>query len=109
MDLAALSRGRRILSAAVALSAVGLVSAKTRVGPDASSGGAAEWVIACCFVISLGLLIVIWRKEHAASELRFAERQRQQLALLKLQAELHKRRKAEPSESTTPDDVDGHA
>lgn len=109
MDLAALSRGRRILSAAVALSAVGLVSAKTRVGPDAATGGAAEWVLASCFLVSLALLIAVWRKEHAASELLFAERQRQQLALLKLHAGLHKRAKPEPSESTTPDDVDGHA
>jgi hypothetical protein len=104
MDLAALQRGRRLLSAAVALSAVGLVSVKARVGPDAAQGGAASWVIASCFLVSLGLLVVVWRKEHAANELLFAERQRQQLALLKLQAELHKRGKTAPSEQTTAGD-----
>lgn len=110
MDLAALSRARRILSAAVALSAVGLVSVKTRVvEPGAPNDGAPGWVLACCFLLSLGLLIVVWRKEHAASELAFAERQRQQLALMKLQLELHQRSKAEPGERATPGDVDGHA
>jgi len=71
MDLAALSRGRRILSAAVALSAVGLVTVKTRVGADASDDRVAGWVLASCFMVSLGLLIAVWRKEHAASELAF--------------------------------------
>src|SRR5688500_36914 len=98
MDLAALQRGRRILSAAVSLSAVGLVVIKTRVGPAAADGSAAGWVVASCFVVSLGLFIVVWRKELAASELLFAERQRQQLALLKLQADQHLRRQAAPSE-----------
>jgi len=109
MDLAALQRGRRILSAAVALSAVGLVTIKTRVGAGAADGSAPGWVVASSFLVSLGLLIVVWRKEHAASELAFAERQRQQLALLKLQADLHQRRKTAPSASTTPGDVDGQA
>jgi hypothetical protein len=104
MDIAALSRGRRILSAAVALSAVGLVSVKTRVGPDAADGSPAGWVLASCFLISLALLLVVWRKEHAASELAFAERQRQQLALLRLQAEQQRRRKAEPDERAAPGD-----
>lgn len=108
MDLAALSRARRILSAAVALSAVGLVSVETRAGPDAADGSAG-WVLASCFVISLVLLIVVWRKEHAASELLFAERQRQQLALLKLQADLHRRRETEARESAARADVDGQA
>jgi hypothetical protein len=109
MDLAALSRGRRILSAAVALSAVGLVSVETRVGAEAADERVAGWVLASGFLISLGLLIVVWRKEHAASELAFAARQAQQLALLKLQADLHKRGKAAPSGSTAPGDVDGQA
>jgi hypothetical protein len=107
MDLAALSRGRRILSAAVALSAVGLVTVKTRVGPDAADDRVAGWVLALGFLVSLGLLIVVWRKEHAASELAFAARQRQQLELLKLQADLHKVRK--PAPGTPPGDVDGQA
>jgi hypothetical protein len=109
MDLPALSRGRRILSAAAALSAVGLVTVKTRVGADAADEKVAGWVLASCFLISLGLLIAVWRKEHAASELAFVERQRQQLALLKLQADLHKVRKTTPRDGTAPGDADGQA
>jgi hypothetical protein len=40
------------------------------------------------FLIALVGFIVAWRKEHAEAEAGFAERERQQLAALRLQIEL---------------------
>lgn len=109
MDLESLRRGRRLLSAAVSLSAVGLVMAKLRAGEAVASSSGAVWVLASCFVISMCLLVAVWRKEHRASELAFAERERQQLALLKLQVELQKGRGARPDEHATSEESDGQA
>lgn len=94
MDLKSLRNGRRLLSAAVSLSAVGLVMAKVgaSAAPRAPLGPA--WVLACCFLISLGMLIAVWRKEHAATEQAFAERAQKRLA--QLQLELLEQRDASP-------------
>lgn len=89
MDLAALRRLRRTLSAAVSLSAIALVMAK--VGASAERGNAVGLVASLALIASLVLLVVVWRKEHSANEAAFAEREHQQLAFLKLQVELEKK------------------
>jgi hypothetical protein len=97
MDLESLRRGRRILSALVSLSAIALVMAKVR-GPSGPSGGSADAVGAIAslaFVIALALLVLVWRKEHVASEAAFAARAAQQLATMKLQLELAKKKQAD--------------
>ncbi|HTV19583.1 MAG TPA: hypothetical protein VMG12_12945 [Polyangiaceae bacterium] len=96
MDLATLRRFRRILSAAVSLSAIALVMAKVGATPESGSG--VGLVASLGLIVSLSLLVVVWRKEHAASEAAFAERELQQLAFLKLQVELAKK-KAEKERS----------
>jgi hypothetical protein len=84
MDLAALRRFRRVLSAAASLSAIALVMAK--VGTSAGRGSGVGSVASLALVVSLVLLVVVWRREHVANEAAFAERERQQLALLKLES-----------------------
>jgi hypothetical protein len=81
MELAALSRFRRVLSAAVSLSAIALVMA--RLGASERGSGVGT-VASLALLVSLVLLVVVWRKEHAANEAAFAERERQQLAAFKL-------------------------
>jgi hypothetical protein len=83
MDLATLRRLRRALSAAVSLSAIAVVMAK--VGATAEKGSGVGSIASFGLLASLVLLVVVWRKEHAANEAAFAERERQQLALLKMQ------------------------
>jgi hypothetical protein len=82
MDLATLRRLRRALSAAVSLAAIALVMAK--VGASDEQGRGVGFVASLALVASLVLLVVVWRKEHAANEAAFAERERQQLAAFKL-------------------------
>jgi hypothetical protein len=79
MELAAL---RRVLSAAASLSAIALVMAK--VGASAQRGSGVGSVASLALLVSLVLLVVVWRREHAANEAAFAERERQQLATFKL-------------------------
>jgi hypothetical protein len=83
MELAALRRLRRVLSAAASLSAIALVMAK--VGASAERGSGVGSVASLALLASLVLLVVVWRREHAANEAAFAERERRQLALLKLE------------------------
>jgi hypothetical protein len=101
MELPTLRRYRRVLSAAVSLSAVALVMAKVG-GPAERSSGVGLFA-SLALVSSLVLLVVVWRKEHAASEAAFAEREKQQLACLKLQLELGKK-KAEKDRARQPAD-----
>ena len=91
MELATLQRLRRALSAAVAVSAIALVMAKVQVadGGGQPSGLLASFAFALCSVA----FVVVWRKEHAANEAAFAERERAQLAGLALQLELAKKKK----------------
>jgi hypothetical protein len=90
MELPTLRRCRRALSAAVSLSAIALVMAK--VGAPAERGDGVGMVASLALVSSLVLLVLVWRKEHAANEAAFAEREKQQLAFLKLQLDLAKKR-----------------
>jgi hypothetical protein len=94
MSPTALRRLGRIMSAIVSLSALALVVAKTR-GAESESSGGVSFVAACCFVLALGSLAIVWRKEHAAAREAAAARERQQLTLLELQVELseHKAKK----------------
>ena len=92
MELESLRRGRRILSAAVSLAAIALVMAKAR-GPGA--GGAVGLIASVAFIMSLALLVVVWRKEHVASEAAFAARAGRELATMKLELELARKKQAE--------------
>jgi hypothetical protein len=90
MELEGLRRLRRILSAVVSLAVVALVMAKAAgTAPTAPGVGlGASGVL----LVSLVGLVVVWRKEHAASEEAFAARERAQLAMLRLQVELAKKK-----------------
>src|SRR5262245_20920394 len=92
MDLEALRRARRIVSAAVVLAAIALVMAK--VSGDVR-GEAVGSIASGAFLVGLLLLVLVWRKEHAASEAAFNARAQQHLALMKLQIELAKKKQAE--------------
>lgn len=89
MSPTALRRLRRIMSAVVSLSAMALLVARTRGAESASSDGV-SFVAASCFVLALGALAIVWRKEHTVARAAAAARERQQLALLKLQLGLSK-------------------
>ena len=96
MELEGLRRLRRALSAIVALSAVALVMARTAgSAPTAPGIGLAA---SGALLVSLVALVVVWRKEHAASEEAFAARERAQLAMLRLQVELAKKKAARQDE-----------
>jgi hypothetical protein len=82
MELASLRRLRRVLSAAVSLSAMALVMAKVGASAERSSG--VGTVASFTLLVSLVLLVLVWRKELAANEAAFAERERQQLAAFRL-------------------------
>jgi hypothetical protein len=91
VELDSLRWVRRAASAAVSLSAIALVMARTQ-GPSEAGGAAVGLVAAMGFCGSLIVLVVAWRKEHALNEAAFAERERQQLVALRLQMELAKQR-----------------
>jgi hypothetical protein len=97
MDLEGLRRLRRILSAVVSLSAVALVMART-AGDTTPSAPRIGLAAAGALLVSLAALTVVWRKEHAAGEEAFAARERAQLAMLRLQAELAKKKAARQDE-----------
>lgn len=90
MELESIRRGRRILSAAVALSTIALVMA--RMARSGGSAGGVGAIASLGFCLSLALLAVVWRKEHVMNEEAFAARQRQQLAFLRLSAELARKK-----------------
>lgn len=96
MEVATLRRVRRFLSAIVSLSAIALVSAglqgRTQSAPLVGSVAA----VAC--IASTILLVAVWRKEHAANEAAFVAREQAQLAMMKLQIELARRKAAPPEE-----------
>lgn len=87
MELESLRRVRRALSATVALTAVAWVMARSR-----GAAGSSASVLGLACLVSLGLLVLVWRKEHVAGEAAFAERARRQLGLMKLELELQKKR-----------------
>jgi hypothetical protein len=99
MELESIRRGRRILSAAVALSTIALVMARVR-GSGESDGGVGG-IASIGFCLSFALLVVVWRKEHLMNEAAFAARQRRELASLRLSAELA-RKKADAGGAAEP-------
>jgi hypothetical protein len=108
MELEALRRGRRILSAIVMLAALALVMARVCGGARGPSQAVGSFA-SLAFVSSLVLLVLVWRKEHAASEAAFAARAQAQLAFMKLQLELAKKKRqqaaAEGAEASQVDDM----
>lgn len=90
MELEHLRRLRRVASAAVSLSAVALVMAK--VGASAERSRGLGLVASVLFPVSFVLLVLLWRKEQAAAQAAFAERERQQLELFRLQLEQAKKK-----------------
>jgi len=99
VPLSRLGWARRILSAVVCVSALAMVMAKT--GANAASAERIGLVSACCFVVSLIALVEVARREHAEAEHASAERERRQLALLKVQLELT-RAKPRAASAATP-------
>lgn len=97
MELEGLRRLRRILSAVVSLSAVALVMAKT-AGDTTPTGPGVGLGASGVLLVSLVALVLVWRKEHAANEEAFAARERAQLAMLRLQVELAKKKAARQDE-----------
>jgi hypothetical protein len=90
VELESLRWVRRAASAAVSLSAIALVMAKASGSAEAAAGFVGA-VASVAFCLSLVVLVVVWRKEHALNEAASAARERQQLAALRLQADLAKR------------------
>jgi hypothetical protein len=95
MELESLRRGRRILSAAVSLTAIALVMAKVSGAVAGGGGGAVGLMASVAFIVSFALLVVVWRKEHVASEAAFAARAGRELASMKLALELARKKQAE--------------
>ena len=91
MSVEAIRNVRRALGGLVSLTAIALVVVETR-GPAEPSSGTVGLIAAVGFVVSLVLFVVVWRKEHAANEAAFAERERAQLALMRLQIDLAKKK-----------------
>jgi hypothetical protein len=102
VELESLRWVRRAASAAVSLSAIALVMAKTS-GPSAAAAGSVGVVASVAFCLSLVLLVVVWRKEHTLNEVASAARERQQLAALRLQAERAKRPASDATEKPSPE------
>jgi hypothetical protein len=90
---------RRALSGVVCISALALVMAKT--GPPAAHAEGIGLVSAFCFVVSLIALVEVARREHAQAEDASAERERRQLALLRMQLDLA-RAKVHPAALPSP-------
>jgi len=97
-----LAAARRILSGAVCLSAMALVLARTR-GQGAPNAAWVGGIAASAFVLSLLALIEVARRQYAENKLAAAERERQQLTLMKLQLELAKRAREAPGGSPGPE------
>jgi hypothetical protein len=95
MDLDTLRQIRRALSAAVAVCAIALVMVKLQA--PATQGTQLSGVLASlALALTLIGLVLVWRKELAANEAAFAERERAQLVMLRVQAELAKKKKETP-------------
>jgi len=97
MELEGLRRLRRTLSAIVSISVIALVMAKTAGATTPTAPGIGLGASGA-FVVSLVALVLVWRKEHAASERAFAAREQAQLAMLRLQVELAKKKAARQDE-----------
>jgi hypothetical protein len=100
IPLSRLGWARRVLSAVVCLSALALVMAKT--GTPAPSSERIGLLSACCFVLSMIALVEVARREHAETEHASAERERRQLALLKVQLELAKAQPRAAAAASSP-------
>jgi hypothetical protein len=100
MDLDTLRQIRRALSAAVAVCGIALLMVKLQA--PATPGTHLPGVLASLALgLSLIALVLVWRREMAANEAAFAERERAQLVMLRVQAELAKKKK-ETDEAAPP-------
>ena len=89
MELGTLRLLRRVLSAALAIIGIALLMLKLQAPGGPGSGAPLTLLLALTFAA----LVVVWRKELAANEAAFAERERAQLAMLRLQVELAKKKR----------------
>ena len=101
MDIGTLRLLRRALSAALAIIGIALVMLKLQA-PGGSGGPGSGLPLTLLLVLTFAALVVVWRKELAANEAAFAERERAQLAMLRLQVELAKK-KREQTGDTSPE------
>jgi hypothetical protein len=101
MSVERLRRGRRLLTATVVLSAMLALLARV-TGPDTDPAAKlAARAGSVLFALSSISLLVVWRREHVAAEEEFRAREMQTLVMLRLQAELARRKRddaAEPEE-----------
>jgi hypothetical protein len=94
MELDTLRQIRRASSAAVAICAVGVVMVKLQA-PTAQGLHVPGVLASLGLALSLLTLVLVWRKELTANEAAFAERERAQLVMIRLQVELAKKKQAE--------------
>jgi formate/nitrite transporter FocA (FNT family) len=84
VSIEALRSMRRFAGAVVTLSAIALGVARAKGGATPSAG-VVSFVAAVCFSLSFVALLVLWQREHRTTVAAATARERQQLALLKLQ------------------------
>ncbi len=104
MEFETLRQIRRALSVAVSVAALALVMAALQAPSDA--GKSPVGLLASLgLTVTLGALVVVWRKELALGEAAAQERERALLTLLTLQAELAKK-KARPASDESGSKLD---
>ena len=101
MDLDTLRQIRRALSAAVAICGIALLMVKLQA-PGAPGVHLPGVLASLSLGLSLLALVLVWRKELAANEAAFAERERAQLVMLRMHAELAKKKRG-TSEAEAPE------
>lgn len=92
MELGTLRLLRRALSAALAIIGIALLMLKLQA-PGGPGGPGSGLPLTLLLALTFSALVVVWRKELAANEAAFAERERAQLAMLRLQVDLAKKKR----------------
>ena|SRR5688572_6889959 len=98
MELGTLRLLRRALSAALAIIGIAWLMLKLQA-PGGPGGPGSGLPLALLLGLTFTALVVVWRKELAANEAAFAERERAQLAMLRLQVELAKKKREQTGDA----------